>query len=102
MDRCTGCHGLWFDLMEQRHLRAATGAERIDTGAPDAGAAQNPRAKVNCPRCTAPMTHLRDVDRRDVEYEYCAVCNGTFFDAGEFSRYADVSFIGSLKRMFGK
>ena len=34
------------------------------------------------------MTRLKDTDRRDVIYDYCAVCNGTFLEAGEFRRYA--------------
>jgi uncharacterized protein len=71
-------------------------------GSSDQGRSLNPRTRINCPRCKVLMTHLRDVDQRDVEYEYCVVCNGAFFDAGEFSQYRDASWLGTLERMFGK
>ena len=100
VDRCTGCRGLWFDLMEQRHLRGAPGAEAIDTGSPVAGSKTDAQRKITCPKCRAPMSHLRDVDNRTIEYEYCAVCHGAFFDAGEFARYRDAGFLGTLRGMF--
>jgi Zn-finger nucleic acid-binding protein len=86
VDRCTSCQGLWFDILEQRRLREIAGSETIDTGrrAPAADIVPGSPTKLACPRCTAPMTRLHDVDNRAVEYEYCAVCNGAFFDAGEF------------------
>ena len=100
VDRCTGCRGLWFDLMEQRHLRGVAGAEAIDTGSPVAGSRTDAQRKITCPKCRTPMTHQRDVDNRTIEYEYCAVCNGAFFDAGEFARYRDEGFLGTLRGMF--
>jgi Zn-finger nucleic acid-binding protein len=102
VDRCTSCHGLWFDLMEHRHLRKLAGSEAIDTGDPKRGTASNRQTKIDCPKCKSPMSHMRDTDRRDIEYEYCSVCNGLFFDAGEFARYKETSFLGSLRSMFGK
>lgn len=100
VDRCTSCRGLWFDLMEQRNLRAAPAAEAIDTGSPVAGSRSDEQRRITCPRCTARMTHLRDVDNRTIEYEYCPVCHGAFFDAGEFARYRDDGFLGTLRAMF--
>jgi Zn-finger nucleic acid-binding protein len=103
VDRCVSCGGLWFDLMEQRHLKDRPGSEAIDT-APDRpkGATPAPAAKMKCPDCDAPLTRLKDVDRRDIEYEYCVVCNGAFFDGGEFRHYKDHSFLGSLRHLFGR
>jgi Zn-finger nucleic acid-binding protein len=102
VDRCTGCGGLWFDVMEQRHLKDRPGSESIDTApAQPKGAPHPPAAKMTCPCCNVPMTRLKDVDRRDVEYEYCTVCNGAFFDGGEFRHYKDTSFLGSLRHLFG-
>jgi len=97
VDRCTGCGGLWFDLMEQRHLRGMRGSERIDTGVASRGHEMNERTHADCPHCHVPMTHLRDTDRRDIEYEYCAACNGAFFDAGEFRRYHQRELLTSLR-----
>ena len=100
VERCTACKGIWFDLMEQRHLRDAPGAGAIDVGSPVAGSRTDAQRSIACPKCKARMTHLRDVDNRTVEYEYCAVCNGAFFDAGEFARYRDAGFLGTLRGMF--
>jgi Zn-finger nucleic acid-binding protein len=100
VERCTSCKGLWFDLMEHRHLRGARGADAIDTGSPVAGSRTDEQRNINCPKCGARMTHLRDVDNRTIEYEYCPACNGSFFDAGEFVRYRDDGFLGTLRAMF--
>ena len=32
VDRCTGCKGIWFDMLEHEHLKAMKGSEAIDTG----------------------------------------------------------------------
>jgi Zn-finger nucleic acid-binding protein len=100
VDRCTACKGIWFDLMEHRRLRDVKGSEAIDTGSPPSDPNAKPATKLKCPRCTAPMTRLRDVDNRSIEYEYCAVCNGAFFDAGEFRQYKEPSFLESIRGLF--
>jgi uncharacterized protein len=101
VDRCTACKGLWFDLMEHRHLRQIKGAaDAIDIGPARAGEHVDQPVKMNCPRCTAPMTRLRDVDDRQIVYEYCTICNGAFFDAGEFRHYAQHSFIETVREWF--
>jgi len=101
VDRCTGCGGLWFDVMEQRRLKDRPGSEAIDTAPTTATATSPPAAKMICPCCNVPMTRLKDVDRRDIEYEYCTICNGAFFDGGEFRHYKDSSFLGSIRHIFG-
>lgn len=101
-DQCAGCGGLWFDLMEHRHLRDEDPkAAEIDVRpAPAVGEAEQLAApKRTCPRCHVAMTRLKDVDRRDVIYDYCSICNGTFFDAGEFKRYVTKTEGGLLKRL---
>jgi Zn-finger nucleic acid-binding protein len=100
VDRCPACGGLWFDIMEHRHLREAAGSEKIDRGSPEQGARTNEQRRVVCPKCGTQMTHQRDVDDRSIEYEYCSVCNGAFFDAGEFARYRDEGFLATLRGLF--
>ena len=102
-DQCNDCGGLWFDLLEHRHLRDEDPhAADIDVK-PAAAISADEQLHAplrTCPRCHVKMTRLKDADRRDVIYDYCAVCNGTFFDAGEFKRYASkASILGGL---FGK
>ena len=102
VDRCVSCGGLWFDVMEQRHLKDRPGSESIDNAHPrPKSAAHAHAAKLKCPNCDAALTRLKDVDRRDIEYEYCVVCNGAFFDGGEFRHYKDNSFLASLRHLFG-
>jgi Zn-finger nucleic acid-binding protein len=102
VDRCVSCGGLWFDVMEQRHLKDRPGSEKIDTApAHAAHAPHRPASKMKCPCCDAPLTRLKDTDNRNIEYEYCTVCNGAFFDGGEFRKYKDTSFLGSLRHLFG-
>ena len=102
VDRCVSCGGLWFDVMEQRHLKDRPGSEKIDTApAAPKNAPHPPAAKMKCPCCDAPLTRLKDTDNRAIEYEYCTVCNGAFFDGGEFRHYKDNSFLSSLRHLFG-
>ncbi len=102
VDRCTSCGGLWFDVMEQRRLRDRPGSQVIDTApAQSTGAPNPPAAQMICPCCNVPLTRLKDVDNRSIEYEYCTICNGAFFDGGEFREYKDTSFLGSLRHVFG-
>jgi uncharacterized protein len=32
VDRCTGCKGIWFDLLEHKQLKGMAGSEKIDAG----------------------------------------------------------------------
>lgn len=99
VDRCESCGGLWFDLLEHRHLRDEfPNADALDTrpAPPISEEDQNKAPLLGCPRCRVQMTRLKDTDRRDVIYDYCAVCKGTFFEAGEFRRYARKGLLGRL------
>ncbi len=58
--RCTQCGGLWFDEFELDDLRAQKDSERIDTGEPNA--VSDPNAKLECPKCTAPMLRMVELD----------------------------------------
>ena len=41
VDRCTSCHGIWFDMLEAQQLKAIAGSEEIDIGDPRAGEKYN-------------------------------------------------------------
>ena len=34
IDRCSGCQGLWFDMLEKEDLKQIEGSELIDIGGP--------------------------------------------------------------------
>jgi Zn-finger nucleic acid-binding protein len=84
VDRCTDCHGIWFDAHEAQDLRARKGSEAIDIGDAKAGAAKDSEGKIECPRCGVRMVRMVDRDQPHIWYECCSICHGTFFDAGEF------------------
>lgn len=89
VDRCTHCHGIWFDMREQEHLRELAGSEGIDTGSPQEGREYDKIGDVHCPVCHVPMIRMVDSRQPHIWYESCPVCYGVFFDAGEFTDYKD-------------
>jgi Zn-finger nucleic acid-binding protein len=90
VDRCTGCKGLWFDLMEGDMLKAIAGSEAIDIGDPSVGKLHNKIDKIDCPVCLSPM------------FEKCSDCSGMFLDAGEFRDLKDDNLIDFIKDLFQK
>jgi Zn-finger nucleic acid-binding protein len=92
VDRCGGCHGIWFDAFELEQLAKLSGSEVIEaTEQPSelAGAAVAGTAapKVSCPHCLTPMIGLTAHGQPHIRFESCAVCYGAFLDAGEFQDF---------------
>lgn len=102
VDRCTGCKGIWFDNREAETLKAMKGSEAIDIGDPKVGRSFNERGAVPCPRCTTPMVRMVDVDQPHIWYERCSVCNGVYFDAGEFRDYKEHTLGDVFRRWFAR
>lgn len=86
VDRCTGCHGIWFDIGEAETLRDKWMSEYVDSGDPKVGRKFNKIRDINCPRCDKPMAHLTDPAQKHIQYEACEE-HGMFFDAGEFTDF---------------
>lgn len=84
VDRCRGCHGLWFDARELERLRGRAEAEFIDDGDAKLGRRYDVQQRVKCPRCAVPMVRMLDSEQRHVWIERCGTCGGTWLDAGEF------------------
>lgn len=102
IDRCTGCKGLWFDMLEHEDLKKIAGSETIDIGDPEEGKKHNDQFKVLCPKCHIPMVKMVDMNQRHIWYETCHTCFGVFFDAGEFRDYKEESFLDYFKDLFAK
>jgi uncharacterized protein len=100
VDRCTGCGGLWFDLLEHEQLRDAGAAAQVDTGAPAGSPRVDDAAEISCPRCKAPLLHMVDAEQSHIWYESCRVCYGVFFDAGEFKDYSEKSISDIFRTLF--
>lgn len=90
VDRCTGCRGLWFDMLEHEDLKQAGQAEVVDTGDPRTGERYDQVGLIRCPVDGEPMIRMVDKAQPELWLESCPVCYGTFFDAGEFREFADV------------
>jgi uncharacterized protein len=89
VDRCTGCHGIWFDLLEDDRVRAAGQAAAIDVGDAAAGQERDPQRRIDCPRCHTRLISMVDVEQPDIRFESCKFCYGRFLDAGELRGLAD-------------
>ncbi len=89
VDRCGGCGGLWFDLLEHEDLKRSGTAETLDSGDARTGERYNQVGLISCPVDGQPMVRMVDKAQPGLWLESCPVCYGTFFDAGEFREYAD-------------
>ena len=84
VDRCLGCKGLWFDMLEKEDLVVIEGSEAIDVGSEQVSEEYRNLRDIRCPQCTVKMLPMVDKDQFHIKYESCPICYGTFFDAGEF------------------
>jgi PAT family beta-lactamase induction signal transducer AmpG len=98
VDRCSSCHGLWFDSGELGKLRTREAAAVLDIGDIKTGKEQNKIEQYRCPRCGGPMNRLVDPGQTHIWFEQCGSCHGTFFDAGELTDLATVSVSDFFKR----
>jgi len=89
VDRCTGCHGLFFDHLEKETLRKLEGSEVLDIGDEFLGATYNEILDVPCPKCHTKMNHVLHTDPFEIKFESCPSCKGVYFDAGEFKDYLE-------------
>jgi PAT family beta-lactamase induction signal transducer AmpG len=99
IDRCTSCHGLWFDAGEVEKLRNKELAAAIDIGDAASGKAHDTLEQYRCPRCGGRMEAMVDPRQRHICYEECVACHGSYFDAGEFADLATLSLSDLFKRL---
>jgi Zn-finger nucleic acid-binding protein len=98
VDRCSGCGGLWFDLLEHEELRTTPGAGVIDSGDPALGARYDAVGLIRCPVDAEPMVRMVDRAQPTLWLESCPLCFGVFFDAGEFSDFREENVRNLLVR----
>ncbi len=102
VDRCTDCKGIWFDMLEQEHLKAIEGSEEIDIGDPEVGKQTNIVDQITCPVCESRMIRMVDGRQPHIWFESCTVCYGVFFDAGEFRDYKQESILDFFRDLFSR
>ncbi|MGB1141903.1 MAG: zf-TFIIB domain-containing protein [Halioglobus sp.] len=98
IDRCTHCHGLWFDEDEAHHLKALEDGHVLDIGDPGEGAKWDSRADIDCPRCGKAMEKSSDPRQKHIWYELCHE-HGLFMDAGEFSDFKHESALDCFRAL---
>ena len=98
IDRCSTCHGLWFDPGEVEKLRHRKTAAAIDIGDPSLGKERNAIESYRCPRCGGRMMGKTDPKQKHIWFEQCEACHGSYFDAGEFTDLATLSVSDFFKR----
>ena len=98
IDRCSACHGLWFDAGELSKVSNKKAAAALDIGDVTTGKKQNQIEHYRCPRCAGPMNRLVDPKQPHIWFEQCGSCHGSYFDAGELSDLATVSVSDFFKR----
>ena len=91
IDRCNSCRGLWFDNGEPEALNQAWMSEFLDVGDPEVGKDHDENDTIGCPQCEVIMRHHYSVDAR-LHFEQCD-SHGRYFDAGEFTRWAEVTYL---------
>ena len=105
VQRCTGCHGLWFGSDSFQKLKKDDWlSDHIDTGDRSQGHEHDRLRKVHCPECNARMRHLTDKKQPHILYEECPEGCGVYFDAGEFKDLAQTTFWDRFKskKILGK
>jgi Zn-finger nucleic acid-binding protein len=102
VDRCTGCKGIWFDMLEQEKLKEMKGSQSIDTGDPEVGKKYDHVGKIDCPVCHTQMIRMVDAEQPHIRYESCTVCYGVFFDAGEFKDCKEETILDFFRDLFKK
>jgi Zn-finger nucleic acid-binding protein len=100
--RCTGCNGLWFDMLEHEHLKEIEGSESIDIGSAAEGRKYNELDRIECPVCKTQMIRMVDRQQPHIWYESCSSCYGVFFDAGEFRDYREKTVMDFFRDLFAK
>lgn len=100
VERCSGCNGIWFDLMEREKLIKAQGSDVIDNGSPSVGEVHNQQGDYDCPKCLHRMSKMVDHQQPHIWYEKCPGCGGVYLDAGEFSDLKDATLLDRLRDWF--
>jgi len=101
VDRCTGCAGMWFDVLEEQDVAAF--ARQVDSGSAKVGASFNRVDEIFCPRCpNSALLRMVDAKQPHIWFEACPHCHGRFYDAGEFRDASEHSLMDVVKRFTAK
>ena len=98
IDRCSNCHGLWFDGDEAHQLKLKGVSKVVDTGDPKKGWIWDSHSDICCPRCNKEMLKSADPDQKHIWIELCEE-HGMFMDAGEYTDFEDESLLDRFRAL---
>jgi uncharacterized protein len=85
VDRCTLCHGIFFEGAE-RDAKLGTEDEGIfDDGDSNSGVRSTRVSLLLCPGCGSQMVRVVDLEYCHICFEHCTGCAGIFLDGGRFN-----------------
>jgi len=96
IDRCSNCHGLWFDADEAHQLKQLPGSHVVDDGHAETGVVWDSHAEIDCPHCGKRMEQSSDAKQKHIWYEICPE-HGMFMDAGEFRDFREETLLDWFK-----
>jgi len=96
IDRCSHCHGLWFDADEAHRLKSLPDSHAIDDGDRNEGWKWDSKAEIDCPHCGKRMELTSDAKQKHIWYEICPD-HGMFMDAGEFADFKEETLLDWFK-----
>ena len=96
--RCGRCEGLWFQPGEDIKVKAIPkSAHDIDCAPASKGQKFDGKRDYPCPACVGKMIAKTIPEQRHIQIESCEKCEGTFFDAGEFTDFQEFTLAERVK-----
>jgi Zn-finger nucleic acid-binding protein len=81
IDQCGNCGGVWMDQGEWTKMTRGRGKDAVKLHVVNRTVADLP-----CPRCGNVLEMGSHSEHTDFLIDYCAHCQGCFFDRGELAR----------------
>ena len=121
IDHCPKCSGLWFDKGELNHIVKSGGEDALRALSiayidPKTGELELPKERDwkqlwydekpgACPRCLEGLERKPSKIKKELNYDECPDCGGTWYDGGEIfelltAMAAQDGLIGLIKRLF--
>ena len=101
VNRCIKCGALWFDTLTSKMIRRLPGGAPLTMNDPTQGGEEDAEVgEIKCPNCGSKTLKRIDPDAPHVWYEMCSICDGVFFDCGEFEDYANNSIGDTFDQLF--
>jgi Zn-finger nucleic acid-binding protein len=85
VDRCSSCHGIWFDEQELSQLLAQDARQLIPLRAGNEKTELDAK-RGNCPRDNSPLLRVYSAINRSIIVDACLQCRGIWLDGGEFEK----------------